>query len=116
MRKNEFHGFLSELLPKEKYPAPIADPLVWLPHQINPSAASQTWLVGARMGALNDSLVHVGFNRPELFRVLLNERSPQPQAAVVSIVRDFDVPALNAAVNPADGWLSAASCACGPPA
>jgi cytochrome c2 len=49
--------------------------------------------------------VHVGFNRPELFRVLLNERGSRPQAAVVSIVRDFDVPALNAAVNPADGWV-----------
>ncbi len=105
LRKDEFHGFLSELLPKEKYPAPIADPLTWIPHQINPSASSQVWLIGARMGPLNDALVHVGFNRPELFRVLLNERASRLQAAVVSIVRDFDVPALNAAVNPADGWV-----------
>jgi cytochrome c2 len=57
------------------------------------------------MGPLNDSLIHVGFNRPELFRVMLNERFPRTQAAVVSLVRDFDVPALNAALNPADGQL-----------
>ena len=101
----EFHGFLSTLLPKEKYPAPIADPLTWIPHQVNASAISQTWLTGAKMGPLNDSLIHVGFNRPELFRVMLNNRSAKPQAAVVSIVRDFDVPALNAIVNPADGAL-----------
>ncbi len=101
----EFHGFLSAKLPKEKYPAPIADPLTWIPHQVNASAISQTWLYGAKLGPLNDSLVHVGFNRPELFRVMLNNRSAKPQAAVVSIARDFDVPALNAIVNPADGAL-----------
>ena len=101
----EYHGFLSALLPKEKYPAPIADPLTWIPHQVNASAISQTWLYGAKMGPLNDALIHVGFNRPELFRVMLNNRGSRPQAAVVSVVRDFDVPALNAAVNPADGSL-----------
>ena len=100
-----YHGFLSELLPKEKYPAPIDDPLTWIPHPINPSAATQVWLYGANLGPLNDSLIHVSFNRPELFRVLLNNRETKPQAAVVSVVHDFDLPMLNATVNPADGLL-----------
>jgi cytochrome c2 len=101
----EYHGYLSEILPKEKYPAPIADPLTWIPHSVNPSALSQVWLIDAKMGPLNDSLIHIGFNRPELFRVMLNNRGSKPQAAVVTVARDFDVPALNAAVNPADGFL-----------
>jgi cytochrome c2 len=101
----EYHGYLSEILPREKYPAPIADPLVWIPHSVNPSAISQVWLVGANMGPLNDALIHVGFNRPELFRVLINNRASKPQAAVVSVARNFDVPALNATVNPTDGFL-----------
>lgn len=105
VKNGEYHGFLSELLPKEKYPAPIADPLTWIPHPVNPSAATQMWLYGANMGPLNDSLIHVAFNRPELFRVLLNERTSKPQAAVVSVVHDFDIPVLNAEVNPADGWV-----------
>ncbi|MEZ0256529.1 MAG: DUF6797 domain-containing protein [Chthoniobacter sp.] len=105
VKNGEYHGFLSELLPKEKYPAPIADPLTWIPHPVNPSAATQMWLYGANMGPLNDSLIHVAFNRPELFRVLLNERTAKPQAAVVSLVHDFDIPVLNAEVNPADGWV-----------
>jgi cytochrome c2 len=105
VKNGEYHGFLSELLPKEKYPAPIADPLTWIPHPVNPSAATQMWLYGANMGPLNDSLIHVAFNRPELFRVLLNERASKPQAAVVSVVHDFDIPVLNAEVNPADGWV-----------
>jgi mono/diheme cytochrome c family protein len=57
------------------------------------------------MGPLNDGLVHIGFNRPELFRVMLNQRSAKPQAAVVSITRAFDYPPLNGSVNPADGQL-----------
>ncbi len=107
LTRDEFHGFLSTLLPKEKYPAPIAEPLTWIPHQVNASAVAQVWLAGpkAKMGPLNDSLIHVGFNRPELFRVLINKRGSRPQGAVISWLRDFDVPALNATLNPADGSL-----------
>jgi cytochrome c2 len=105
LKQPEYHGYLSEILPKEKYPEPIADPLTWIPHSVNPSAVSQTWLVDAKMGPLNDALIHVGFNRPELFRVLLNDRFPKPQAALVSVVRNFDLPVLNATVNPSDGFV-----------
>ena len=105
VKDGAFHGFLSDLLPREVYPGPIAEPLTWIPHSVNPSGTSQVWLTGAKLGPLNDSLIHLGFNRPEIFRVLFNHRSPRPQAAVVSVARDFDVPALNAAVNPADGCL-----------
>ncbi len=101
----QFYGFLSDKLPREVYPAPIAEPLTWIPHAANASALSQVWLFGARMGPLNDALVHIGFNNPELFRVLLNTRGPRLQAAVVSITRAFDYPPLNGSVNPVDGQL-----------
>jgi glucose/arabinose dehydrogenase len=100
-----FHGFLSHILPQEKYPAPIADPLTWIPHAVNASAVSQAWLFDAKMGPLNDSLIHIGFNKPEIFRVLMNNRGSKPQAAVVSITTEFDFPPLNGSVNPADGQL-----------
>ena len=74
VRDRQFYGFLSDKLPREVYPAPIADPLTWIPHAVNASALSQVWLFGARMGPLNDGLVYIGFNKPELFRVLLNNR------------------------------------------
>lgn len=105
VRDRQFYGFLSDKLPREVYPAPIADPLVWIPHAANASALSQVWLFGARMGPLDDALVHIGFNNPELFRVYLNNRTKTPQAAVVSITRAFDYPTLNGSVNPADGQL-----------
>ncbi len=101
----EYHGFLSQLLPREKYPAPIADPLTWIPHPVNPSAVTQVWLTGAKMGPLNDSLIHLGYTRPEVFRVLLSKRFKKPQAAVVSVTHEVEFPLLNGAVNPADGQL-----------
>jgi glucose/arabinose dehydrogenase/cytochrome c2 len=105
VRDNQFYGFLSEKLPREVYPAPIADPMTWIPHSVNASATSQVWLFGAKMGPLTDSLVHIGFNRPELFRVVLNNRAEKPQAAVVSVTHAFEYPPLHGSVNPLDGQL-----------
>jgi cytochrome c2/glucose/arabinose dehydrogenase len=105
VRDNQFYGFLSEKLPREVYPAPIADPMTWIPHTVNASATSQVWLFGAKMGPLTDSLVHIGFNRPELFRIILNSRAEKPQAAVVSVTHAFEYPPLHGSVNPVDGQL-----------
>jgi cytochrome c2 len=105
VKDNQFYGFLSDKLPREEYPAPIADPLTWLPHTVNPSATSQLWMFGARMGPLNDRLVHIGYNNPEIFLVVPNDRGRVPQAAVVSVTRAIDFPSLNGSVNPADGQL-----------
>jgi mono/diheme cytochrome c family protein len=106
VRDRQFYGFMSTSLPPETYPStPVADPLTWIPHSVNASGMSQVWLHGARMGPLTDRLVHIGFNAPELFQVLIDERSATPQAAVVSVTRAFDFPPLNGAVNPADGQL-----------
>jgi len=105
IKDRHYYGHLPTIAPKEQYPEAITDPLTWVPHPVNPSGVTQTWLVGAKMGPLNDELIHIGYNRPELFRVLMNPRFQKPQAAVVSFSRDFDFPTLNAKVNPADGQL-----------
>jgi glucose/arabinose dehydrogenase/mono/diheme cytochrome c family protein len=105
VKGHQFYGFLSDKLPREVYPAPIAEPLTWIPHAVNASAMSQVWMYGARMGPLTDGLVHIGFNNPELLRVLLNERAPRLQAAVVSVTRGFTYPPLHGSVNPIDGQL-----------
>ena len=105
IRDGQFYGFLSSLLPKEKYPGPIAEPLTWIPHPVNASGVTQVWLTDARMGPLNDALIHIGYYRPEVFVVLLNERTPRLQAAVVSLTRNFEFAPLSGAVNPVDGQL-----------
>ncbi len=105
IRDGQYYGFIPLILPKEQYPAPIADPLLWIPHAINASGAGQVWLTGARMGPLTDALVHLGYFRPEMFLVRMNERGSRLQAAVVSLTRDLDFGPLAGAVNPADGQL-----------
>lgn len=105
VRDAQFYGFLSDKRPHEQYPAPIADPLTWIPHAVNASALSQVWLLDSRMGALDGSLVQICFNKPDLLRVLFNERGSRPQASVVSVTNAFDFTPLNGSVNPADGLL-----------
>ena len=102
---DQFYGFLSDKLPKESYPAPIATPLTWIPHAVNASALSQVWLVDAQMGPLNDQMVQICFNQPDLLRVLWNHRGAKPQASVVSVAKGFATPPLNGSVNPVDGQL-----------
>ena len=105
IRDNQFYGFLPLFLPKEKYPAPIAEPLTWIPHPINPSGVCQVWLTGAKMGPLNDALLHLGYYRPEVFLVLVNDLRDREEAAVVSLTRDLAFPPLSGAVRPQDGQL-----------
>jgi cytochrome c2 len=105
IRDHRYYGFLTANQPKETYPAAIAEPLTWIPHAINASGATQVWLTDARMGPLNDALIHIGYNRPEILLVRLNSRAVRTQAAVVSLTRDLDFAPLNGAVNPADGQL-----------
>jgi glucose/arabinose dehydrogenase/mono/diheme cytochrome c family protein len=105
IRDGQYYGFIPLILPKEQYPAPIAEPLIWIPHAISASAAGQVWLTGARMGPLTDGLVLIGYYRPELFVVRMNGRAERLQAAVVSLTRDLDFAPLAGAVNPEDGQL-----------
>lgn len=102
---HHFYGHLPTIAPKEQFPETITEPLTWIPHPVNPSGVTQAWLIGSKMGPLDGELLHIGYNRPELFRVLINSRFARPQAAVTSFSRDFDFPTLNAKVNPADGQL-----------
>ncbi len=105
IRDGRYYGFIPLILPKDQYPAPIADPIAWIPHAVSASAAGQVWLRGSRMGPIDDALVLLGYYRPELFVVRLNERQSRLQAAVVSLSRDLTFAPLAGAVNPADGQL-----------
>ncbi|HVV01296.1 MAG TPA: DUF6797 domain-containing protein, partial [Verrucomicrobiae bacterium] len=107
VRDQRYFGFLPGFAPKEKYPAPIADPLLWIPHEMNASAAGEVWLLKARMGPLNGSLIHFGYNRPEIFLVRPIPDASKPEAFATSITDDLDFAPLNGAVNPADGQLYA---------
>lgn len=100
-----YHGFLPLILPKEQHREPIEEPLLWIPHAINASAAGQVWLAGASMGPATDGLIHLGYYRPEVFSVMLDGRQPRRGAALVSLTRDLDFAPLAGTVGPLDGQL-----------
>lgn len=109
IEQGKYYGFQpAKLKDKAVHPAPINPPEVWIPHFINQSGASQVWMKGpdgtnADMGALNKSLVHIGYNRPELFKVFLDD--DRNQGAVAPILSGFPSGILKGRVNPADGRL-----------
>ena len=106
VRDGQFYGYIDDgIHGREKYPAPIAAPMTWMPHSVNASAISQVWLFDAKLGALNNELIHIGFTRPEVFKIMLNDRGPKLQAALSSVTTGFQHPPLNGSVNPNDGQL-----------
>jgi cytochrome c2 len=108
IRDNQFYGHLPTVAKDEAYPQTVAEPLVWLPHPVNPSGATQVWALDERFGPVAGEMIHVGYNRPELFRVVMKggQASGLPHsAAVMSFTRDLEFGPLNAKMNPADGQL-----------
>jgi hypothetical protein len=104
-----YFGFQPEKF-KDKvvHPATIDAPEVWIPHFINQSGAGQVWVRQSgssplQMGPLNDALVHIGYNRPEIFKVYLDPKSEQ--GAVMPLLSGFPSGILNGRVSPNDGHL-----------
>lgn len=110
VRKGEYYGFQAETLwGKAVHPKAITEPAVWIPHFVNQSGASQVWLRDAKLGPLNDSLIHIGYNRPELFKVYLDPGEGADggvyQGAVAPVMAGFGTGPLHGRVHPIDGSL-----------
>jgi cytochrome c553 len=81
----------------------IVEPPLWIPHFVNQSGARQVWLRKAKMGALNDCLIHLAYNRPALFKLYLDQKNRQ--GAIVPLLDGFPTGLLGGRVNPKDGLL-----------
>ncbi|MDF1850424.1 MAG: hypothetical protein P1U85_06285 [Verrucomicrobiales bacterium] len=109
IEQGKYYGFQpAKLKDKAVHPAPIAPSEIWIPHFINQSGASQVWMKQrdgspADMGPLNGELIHIGYNRPELFRVYLDEN--RKQGAVFPLLSGFPSGILKGAIHPVDGRL-----------
>ncbi|MEM9281120.1 MAG: DUF6797 domain-containing protein [Verrucomicrobiota bacterium] len=105
IEEGHYYGFQpAKHKDKAVHPAPISPPEVWIPHFINPSGASQVWAgKDDGMGPLNDSLIHIGYNRPEIFKIFLD--SNQQQGAVVPVLSGFPAGPIKGRIHPQDGLL-----------
>jgi glucose/arabinose dehydrogenase/cytochrome c2 len=83
----------------------IQEPVTWIPHRVDRSAASQTWIASSEMGPLNNQMVHFSFGLPGVFRVLLDSSSNILQGGVTNIPAKYPAPVIKGEVNPEDGQL-----------
>lgn len=93
------YGFLPPM--EKEHPKPITPAMVWIPHFVNQSGATQVTNHDERWGPLSGELMHFGFNRPEFFRVYRDGE----QGAIASFMRGFGTGPLKSAVSPNDGQL-----------
>lgn len=107
--QGRYFGFQPEKFKnKVTHPATISPAEVWIPHFINQSGAGQVWIrdtgkQGSKMGELNEAFVHIGYNRPEIFKIYLDEKGEQ--GAVMPLLSGFPAGLLNGRMNPIDGHL-----------
>lgn len=105
IERGKYFGFQpAKFKEKAVHPATIDPPELWIPHFINQSGATQVWMNGsANMGALNGDLIHIGYNRPELFKIYLSKT--REQGAVFPLLSGFPAGLLKGRINPNDGRL-----------
>lgn len=91
----------------EAKPPKLTPPLVWIPHTEDNSCASQTWLLGAGMGALDGKLMHLSYGRGLPFLISPDLDAPVPQGAVISLGLETDFPLLQGRMHPdgASAWV-----------
>ncbi len=100
-----YHGFIPTLLKGTTQTETITEPPLWIPHIVNQSGASHVWLRNSQMGPLDGSLLHIGYNRPELFKIYFDDEGAHRQGAAASVLTGFPCALLKGAVGPVDGQL-----------
>ena len=100
--KGDYFGFPTA---PEHRQAPIKTPLAWIPHRVDRSGISQTWITGGKMGPLDEQMIHFSFARPGLFKVLIDTTSSTLQGGVSYLHANYPAPTQKGTINPADGQL-----------
>lgn len=103
VREGNYHG-VPATSRSNPLPEP-ARPLTWIPHQTDPSGASQLWVDSDQMGPLNDQLVHFSYSRPGPFRVYADTTATPWQGGVKPFDGTYAVPTIKGQIHPGDGQI-----------
>lgn len=89
-------------------PEKITPPLVWIPHAQDTSSASQVWTPTEGFGPWSDKLLHLSYGRGRLFLISPDLAAPVPQAAVIPLGLETDLPLLHGrrAVDGSAVWFA----------
>ncbi len=102
VNQGDYFGFPTSPTDRERV---IKGPLAWIPHSVDRSAVSQTWVTGGKMGPLEGSMLHFSFARPGIFRVLIDSTGHDVQGGVSFIRAFYPAPTHKGTINPGDGQL-----------
>ena len=102
VEKGDFFGFQTK--PEDQERA-VTEPLTWIPHRVDRSGISQTWITGGKMGPINEQMIHFSFARPGLFKVLIDTTSNGLQGGVSFLSANYPAPTEKGVINPVDGQL-----------
>ena len=89
---------------RETPPAP-RPPLLWIPHEVDPSGSGEVWTTGNKLGFEGDALVHLSYAKPGPFRVYMDSTRSGRQGAVVALPGYYGTPTLKGRQHPIDGQL-----------
>lgn len=84
---------------------PIADPLTWVPHQVDRSGTEQVWVLSQSMGPLNGQLVHLSYGKPAAYLIYHNQINNKWQGGIAELPVTFPAPLMKAQINPSDGQM-----------
>ncbi|MDB4883794.1 MAG: cytochrome c class [Gemmatimonadetes bacterium] len=85
-------------------PAP-RPPLLWIPHEVDPSGSGEVWTSGDKLGFEGDALVHLSYAKPGPFRVFIDSTRSGVQGAAVALPGYYRTPTLKGRQHPVDGQL-----------
>ncbi len=101
VKRGAYYGYPDAV--EDPPPTEVMEPICWIPHEVNQSAAGHVWCLSPKMGPLNGHLLHLAYFKPSLFDVHLDPQGKQ--GAVVPLGIPLEIPLLKGAINPADGLL-----------
>ena len=104
VRNGGYYGVPASTQREGELPDPEL-PLTWIPHQVDPSGASQVWVESDQMGPLSGEMVHLSYSRPGPFRVYMDTTQTPWQGGVRPIAGHYVVPTSKGQMNPGDGQL-----------
>jgi len=106
INEEDYYGVSTTVL-RDSVPE-ITKPLLWIPHNVDRSGISQSWITSDQMGPLSGDLIHFSYGRPGLFRVLIDSTDSGVQGGVTVIPAHYPVPTMKGTVSPTDGQLYSA--------
>ena len=90
----------------QEIPPDIAEPLTWVPHNVDRSGTEQVWVTSEQFGPLNGALIHLSYGEPGIFLVYHEvEEDKLVNGAFAEIPIPFSGPLMEGAIHPGDGQL-----------